>query len=118
MAGAIAQPQHLISVEEYLEGEKFSEARHEYVEGHVYAMAGGSDDHNRIAMNIWRELGQALRGKRCEAFGADMKLKVPGSEVFYYPDAMVVCDLNDNAKYFREWPTVVFEVLSEETERT
>jgi len=36
MAGAVAQPQHLISVEEYLEDEKFSEVRHEHVEGHVY----------------------------------------------------------------------------------
>jgi Uma2 family endonuclease len=118
MAGALAPFQHLISVEEYLEGEKVSEIRHEYVDGSVYAMAGGSDDHNRIVLNITSELREALRGKRCEPFGSDMKLKIPGSNVFYYPDAFVVCDPTDNAKYFRERPTVIFEVLSPETERT
>jgi Uma2 family endonuclease len=118
MAGALAQSQHLISVEEYLEGEKVSEVRHEYVDGYVYAMAGGSDDHNRIAVNITSELREALRGKRCEPFGSDMKVKIPGSNVFYYPDAFVVCDPTDNAKYFRERPTVIFEVLSPDTERT
>jgi Uma2 family endonuclease len=118
MAGALAPSQHLISVEEYLEGERVSEVRHEYVDGYVYAMAGGSDDHNRIALNITSELREALRGKRCEPFGSDMKLKIPGSNVFYYPDAFVVCDPGDNAKYFRERPTVIFEVLSPETERT
>jgi Uma2 family endonuclease len=49
---------------------------------------------------------------------SDMKLKMPGSEAFYYPDVLVACDPADNAKYFRERPTVVFEVLSPETERT
>src|SRR5437899_846748 len=118
MAIAVAPSQQLISVEEYLEDEKFSDVRHEYVGGYVYAMAGASDDHNRITVNIIGELRQRLRGKRCEPFGADMKLKIPGSQAFYYPDALVSCDPADNAKYFRERPTVVFEVLSPDTERT
>jgi Uma2 family endonuclease len=80
-------------------------------------MAGASDDHNRVALNIVGELRERLRGKRCEPFGSDMKLKMPGSEAFYYPDALVTCDPSDDAKYFREKPTVVFEVLSPETER-
>src|ERR1043166_891653 len=46
-----------------------------------------------------------------------MKLKMPGSEAFYYPDALVACDPSAAATYFRERPTVVFEVLSPETER-
>jgi Uma2 family endonuclease len=107
-----------MTVEEYLEGEKSSEVRHEYVDGHVYAMAGASDDHNRIAGNIFGELHERLRGKRCEPFMSDMKFKLPGSDVFYYPDVLVACEPNDNAKYFRERPTIVFEVLSAETERT
>src|SRR5947209_20560256 len=115
MASAVAHPQHVISVEEYLEGEKFSEVRHEYIGGHVYAMAGASDDHNRIAVNIVGELRERLRGKKCEPFGTDMKLKIPGSQAFYYPDAQVVCDPTDDAKYFRERPAVVFEVASPET---
>jgi len=117
MTSAVAQSQHLISVEEYLEGERLSEIRHEYLGGKVYAMAGASDDHNRIAINIVSQLVERLRGKRCEPFGADMKLKIPGSEAFYYPDALIACDPSDSATYFRERPTVVFEVLSPDTER-
>lgn len=116
--GAVAQSQPLLSVEDYLEGERFSEIRHEYVGGCVYAMAVASDDHNRIVANICGALLDRLRGKRCEPFMADMKLKIPGSQAFYYPDVLVACDPADNAKYFREQPTVVFEVLSPETAQT
>jgi len=115
---AVTQSQPLLSVEDYLEGERFSEIRHEYVGGFVYAMAGASDDHSRIAINIIGELRERLRGKRCEPFGGDMKLKIPGGQVFYYPDVLVVSDPADKAKYFREQPTVVFEVSSPETART
>ncbi len=100
-----------------MEGERLSEIRREYVAGKVYAMAGASDDHNRISINIVSQLVERLRGKRCEPFGADMKLKMPDSEAFYYPDALIACDPSDSATYFRERPTVVFEVLSPETER-
>ncbi len=115
---AIAKLQQLVSVEDYLEGERLSEIRHEYVGGQVYAMAGASDDHHQIVTNICGELRQRLRGKRCEPFMADMKLKIPDGQAFYYPDVLVACDPSDNATYFRERPTVVFEVLSPETERT
>src|SRR3989442_7944786 len=115
MTSALAQSQQLILAEEYLEGERFSDVRHEYVGGYVYAMAGASDDHNRITVNIIGELRERLRGKRCEPFGADMKLKIPGSQAFYYPDVLVACDPADSAKYFREHPAIVFEVLSPET---
>src|SRR5207237_5640402 len=118
MTSAVTRSQPLISVEEYLEGERISEIRHEYIWGKVDAMAGASDDHNRIAINILSQLVERLRGKRCEPFGADMKLKVPGGEAFYYPDALIACDPSDSATYFRERPTVVFEVLSPDTERT
>ena len=109
-----------ISPDEYLEGERSAEVRHEYVDGHVYAMAGASDDHNRIAGNIFAELRERLRGHRCEPFINDMKVKIPPAfaEVYYYPDVLVACDPTDNARYFRERPTVIIEVLSPETERT
>src|SRR5437867_13172547 len=100
----VAKLASLISPEEYLEAERASEIRHEYVDGHTYAMAGASDDHNRIAGNIFRELANALRGHRCEAFINDMKVKIPPAfaEVYDYPDVLVVCDPTDNAKYYRE----------------
>src|SRR5258707_12833810 len=117
MASTVAKSQHLISGGDYLEGEILSEIRREYVAGKVYAMAGASDDHNRISINIVSQLVERPRGKRCEPFGADMKLKMPDSEAFYYPDALITCDPSDSAAYFRERPTVVFEVLSPDTER-
>jgi Uma2 family endonuclease len=117
---AILKPAEWISIEDYLEGERLSEVRHEYVDGYVYAMAGASADHNRIAGNIFGELRAALRGQRCEAFIEDMKVKIPPrfADVFYYPDVLVAGDPADNAKYYRENPTVIFEVISPETERT
>jgi Uma2 family endonuclease len=114
-------PEHpYVSVEEYLEGERDSQLRHEYVEGHVYAMAGASDDHNRIAGNIFSFLHAALRGKPCEPFMNDMKARIPPqlASAFYYPDVLVACDPTDTEKYYRERPAVIVEVLSPETRRT
>jgi Uma2 family endonuclease len=116
-----ADPEHpYVSVEEYLEGERDSQLRHEYVEGRVYAMAGASDDHNRIAGNIFSFLHSALRGKPCEPFISDMKAKIPSqlASAFYYPDVLVACDPTDKEKYYRERPVVIVEVLSPETRRT
>ena len=117
---AVAKPYDWVTPEEYLEGERVSDIRHEYVNGRVYAMAGASDDHDRISGNIYRELGNALRGKRCEPFINDMKVKLPPNvtDVYYYPDVLVACDPTDNAKYYRERPKVVIEVLSPDTRRT
>jgi Uma2 family endonuclease len=114
-----AQPTEFITTEEYLEGERVSETRHEYVDGHVYAMAGASDDHNRITANLCGELRERLRGQRCEPFATDMKVKIPPSyaDVYYYPDVLVACDPTDNAKYHRDRPSIIFEVISPDTER-
>jgi Uma2 family endonuclease len=116
-----ADPEHpYVSVEEYLEGERDSQLRHEYVEGHVYAMAGASDEHNRIAGNIFSFLHAALRGKPCEPFINDMKARIPPqlASAFYYPDVLVACDPTDKEKYYRERPVVIVEVLSPQTRRT
>ncbi|MCI0540619.1 MAG: Uma2 family endonuclease [Verrucomicrobiales bacterium] len=117
---AAAKTAEWITPEEYLEGELLSETRHEYVEGRIYAVAGASDDHNRIAINLGSELRERLRGHPCEPFVNDMKVKMPPqiADVFYYPDVLVAWDPTDSAKYFRERPVVIFEVLSPETERT
>jgi Uma2 family endonuclease len=117
---AVTKAAGWISPDEYLEGERVAEVRHEYVDGRVYAMAGASDDHNRITRNILTALDNALRGKPCEPFAMDMKVRIPPAfaDVYYYPDVLVACDPADNAKYYRERPSVLFEVLSPETERT
>ena len=113
---AVLKPE-LIPPGKFLSAERRSEVRHEYFGGHVAEVATNTDDHNRIVGNISSELCMALRGKRCEPFALGMLLKIGCLNAFYYPDVFVVCDPKDNAKYFRERPTVVFEVLSPETER-
>ncbi len=106
-----------ISPEEYLESELRSELRHEYFAGEIFAMAGASVEHNRIAGDIFTALNLHLRGKKCEAFMNDMKahLEREKDEWFYYPDVMVNCDPAGQHKYFCDTPAIVFEVLSEST---
>jgi Uma2 family endonuclease len=109
----------LVTVEEYLEGELRAETKHEYLGGCVYAMAGASEEHNVIAANLMGMLHAQLRGKPCQPFGSDMKvrLRTLGDTYFYYPDAMVACDSADSGHGWRERPAVLFEILSEETRR-
>ena len=107
-----------VSVEGYLDGEIRSVVKHDYLGGIVYAMADGSEPHNRIATSLVTALGIRLRGRRCEAFGSDMKFRINdlnSDTYFYYPDAMVACDPTDTGHGWRERPTVVFEIISEET---
>ncbi len=117
---AITRPTERISPEDYLKGERQSEVRHEYVDGCVWAMAGASADHNRIVANLLAALHSTLRGEPCETFVNDMKVKIPPgfADAFYYPDVMIACDPADDAKYYRERPSVIFEVISPDTERT
>jgi Uma2 family endonuclease len=106
-------------VEDYLAAEAQTTEKHDYVDGTVYAMAGASEVHNIIAMNLYRMLGAQLRGKVCQPFGSDMKVWVrsePG-QCFYYPDAMVACDPADSGHGWRERPAALFEIISEETRR-
>ena len=109
-----------ISVEEYLAGELTSRDRHEYLGGVVYAMAGASDDHNVISLNLASALRTHLRGKRCRTYMADVKvrLQIAEEDVCYYPDVMIACDERDTHRYFKRFPQVLIEVLSPETEQT
>lgn len=109
-----AQPLPLISVEEYLEGEKHSEVRHEYIDGYVVAMAGASDAHELVAGNLFVALTLHLRGKGCRVFQSGMKVRLDFMRygLFYYPDVMVACDPTDNDRYFRRRPKLLIEVLS------
>lgn len=90
---ASVQKAERLSPEDYLEGEKQSEFRHEYVAGYVYAMTGASEAHNLIAGNLHAALHAHLRGGSCRVFINDMKVRV--ADAFYYPDLMVCCDPAD-----------------------
>jgi len=104
-----------ISEDEYLEAELISEVKHEYIDGSIYAMAGASRNHERIAGNIYRQFGNHLQNKPCEPFSSDIKIKV-GSK-FFYPDVMVVCDEQSSHEYYTESPVIIVEVLSKSSRR-
>lgn len=107
---------HDISEEEYLQGELYSDVKHELIDGVAYAMAGVGKNHERIAVNISRLLGNFLINSPCEPFSTEVKVKVGGN--FFYPDAMVVCDDPTDNEYYTESPTILVEVLSKSTRRT
>jgi Uma2 family endonuclease len=107
------------SPEEYLTFERGTDARHEYLDGHVYAMAGESIEHSRICVNVAGELRARLKGRPCEVLSPNMKVVTSPSGLFSYPDVVVVCgepQFYDERRDILTNPTVVFEVLSPSTE--
>jgi Uma2 family endonuclease len=108
-----------ISVEEYLDYEKKSHIRHEYINGEIFAMSGASVEHNQISINIVALLRPHLRGSKCRVFMSDMKVKITqeDADFFYYPDIFVTCSLKDTDKYFKIYPKLIIEVLSKSTKR-
>lgn len=104
-----------ISINEYLEGERLSDIKHEYIDGDVYAMGGESRSHNIISGNIFAEFRQHLENTRCTTFASDIKVKA--ERCFFYPDVMVVCDDDQGDDYYTEAPAIIVEVLSKSTRR-
>ena len=103
---------------EYFEFERTSFGRWEYVNGEIRLMAGGKDDHNTIAMNIGRALGNILAPKDCRVYGPDMKIRT-GDGVNTFPDVAVVC--GERQYYLGRQdvilnPLLIVEVLSPSTE--
>ena len=109
-----------VPVDDYLDGERLVNRKHEYVEGFVYAMAGASNAHNRIATNATGSLYSQLRGKDCQVFNSDTKIRIRFSQGtrFYYPDASVVCLPNASDESFQDAPVIILEVISASTRRT
>ena len=114
----IANPQkNYISRQEYLEAEETSLIKHEYIQGEVYAMAGASDAHVTISLNLASALKNHLRGSGCRVFMADMKADIEVLDLYYYPDVMVTCDPRDREfRNFKRYPKLIIEVLSPGTE--
>jgi Uma2 family endonuclease len=107
----------LLTEEEYLALEEKSEERHEYIDGVLRLMAGGTDEHNEVVLNIATKLLALARVKGCRARAENLMLRLPkGSKRrYYYPDIIVTCEPKDSNKII-EHPCVVMEVLSDSTE--
>jgi Uma2 family endonuclease len=124
---ALPKEKLLYSVDEYLEMERASEERHEYIDGYVYLMAGESPNHSRINVNLLTILNLRLRGRQCEAFSPNMKIRSgpifkeqkTSKGLFSYADVSVVCgkpEFHDDFQDVLINPTVIIEILSESTE--
>src|SRR6267378_2907618 len=109
-----------ISAEQYLEIERFSETRHEFLDGVVYAMAGESPDHSTICYNLSGITHAQLSSKPCRGFSPNMKVRAGIGGLYAYPDLMIVCgeaQFHDEQGDVLLNPTVIFEVLSASTEK-
>ena len=113
------EPRNQLTEQEYLALERSADARHEYHAGTVTAPAGGSALHSRIALNALTALQVRLTGRPCRVYGSDLRITIPHSRSFVYPDGSVVCGeerFSDERQDALLNPTLVLEVLSPSTE--
>lgn len=108
-----------ISKDEYLDMERNSEIRHEYYHGEVFAMAGGTPNHNRIVLNPANLLNAGFSGGNCEAFASDIRVQLDKDRHYAYPDVLAVCGAPEFADTRQDTiinPILIAEVLSDSTE--
>lgn len=104
---------------EYVAQEQASDTKHELVNGEIFAMAGGTIEHGRLASRVTATLLAQLRGRPCEAFSSDVRVRVLATGLATYPDLSIVCgrlahDPEDTNTIVN--PIVLVEVLSDSTE--
>lgn len=113
-------PQHQLSPAAYLAFERAqTDARHEYLNGEITAMSGASLVHNIIVSNLIISLGIQMRGRSCNVFASDMRVKIPATGLYTYPDISALCsapELEDDTADTLLNPSVIVEVLSPSTE--
>src|SRR5882724_6667588 len=110
---------NFLTPDEYLDLERKSEIRSEYIAGQMFAMSGASRRHAVIAGNIHGEIWPRMRGRACEAYMSEMRIKVSPTGMYTYPDIVALCgeaQLEDEHFDTLLNPTVIVEVLSESTE--
>ncbi len=115
---AVAYGKSKFTIEEYLEFESYSDEKHEYYQGEIFAMSGAKLSHNRIFSNVFSVLSALLKGHFCQPFGSDLRIHIPTNSLFTYPDISVFCGeietLNDD-QFNALNPVLVIEILSPST---
>ena len=109
----------LLTPDEYLALERAAERKHEYIGGRVYEMSGASRAHILITLNVGAELRRHLRGRPCETYASEMRVRVSETGMYTYPDVVVACGepaFEDAHVDTLLNPTVIVEVLSPSTE--
>jgi Uma2 family endonuclease len=115
-----AVPQHVMSRAEYLAFERASKERHEFIAGEVYALAGGTENHDLIFGNTFTALRAQLRGRGCTVYSSNMRVARDPFDVYMYPDISIVCGAPQFEDPVRDTllnPTVLIEILSPSTEQ-
>ena len=113
----VAQQTH-VSIEDYLAAERAAESKSEYVDGEMFAMSGASIPHNVVASNLSAELNSQLKGRPCNSFTSDIKVWMPLTSTFAYPDASALCgpiETYDEQRDIITNPSFIAEILSEST---
>ncbi|MGB0561317.1 MAG: Uma2 family endonuclease [Spirulinaceae cyanobacterium] len=107
-----------LTPEQYLEAESRATQKHEYINGEIYAMAGGGQAHGLLITNLVALIRPHLRGSHCRLFASDMKVQIETHNSFYYPDLVVTCDERDRTRDqpYLNFPVLIIEVLSDSTE--
>ncbi|MBI5015561.1 MAG: Uma2 family endonuclease [Deltaproteobacteria bacterium] len=112
------QPKPFLTPAQYLAAERQAEHKSEYLSGEVFAMSGASARHVLIVSNVVRELGTQFKNRDCRVFSTDLRVKVPTTGLYTYPDVVAVCgplSFDDEQNDTLLNPTLLVEVLSEST---
>jgi Uma2 family endonuclease len=115
----VAVPSHSpqLTPTEYFAWEEQQPCRHEYINGEVYAMSGGTQNHSRIALKVAALLDNHLSDGSCRVFNSDCRVNLVGTNDYTYSDASVSCDPKDQTTtQYITFPCLIVEVLSESTE--
>ncbi len=110
---------HRYGYADYLRLEEDSAVRHEFLDGEIYAMAGGTPEHAALAMSVGTALGRRIESGPCHVFSSDLRVRVLQTGLATYPDLTVVCGPTERDPDSRTTvtnPTVVVEITSESTE--
>ena len=113
------QAKPFLTPEQYLEIERRAEYKSEYWRGEMFAMAGAARQHGLLTGNLFASLHQQLRGRRCEVYSSDMRVLIPATGLYTYPDVVAVCGdprLADDHRDTLLNPTFAAEILSPSTE--
>lgn len=113
--------QRRVSVSQYLHAEESAEQRHEFHDGEVLAMSGGTYEHSLIGANLIIALGRRLTGSPCRVLESNMRVRIARANRYLYPDASIVChepqfDPQDVKRTTIVNPRIIVEVLSDSTE--
>ncbi|NJN31386.1 MAG: Uma2 family endonuclease [Synechococcales cyanobacterium RM1_1_8] len=107
----------LLTPEEYFDWEEKQLENHEYIDGQVYAMSGGTVNHGRIAIKLTGLFDRHLENSGCITGNSDIKVNIVETTNYTYPDASVTCDDRDKiTNQYISYPCLIVEVLSDSTE--